>query len=235
LQIGIQYSKIARKYDQIRFGDELGRKKSLGDAIIIRRLMFPLSNGLVLDLGCGTCRISKVIREVSEESMLVGLDISREMLSVCSEKNVADLLILGDSEKLPFREGSFDVVVSYRLLSLPVDWERIVSEVSRVLKVGGYFLAEIGNSMSIGGISNGIKKVLGRETNYRTFHIWKFLKVCEEQSLFPVKIVGMHHIHWRLVPRKFLDLWLETELRLGNTLVKFLASRLHVLLMKEVS
>jgi ubiquinone/menaquinone biosynthesis C-methylase UbiE len=97
----------------------------LGDVAPVR--------GFVLDLPCGTGRLASLFADLAIDG--VGADLSTEMLSVARGKLHARLLV-GDAERLPFRDDSFDGIVSLRFMSHPPAAERarILGEMARVAR-----------------------------------------------------------------------------------------------------
>ena len=65
----------------------------------------------VLDLGCGTGALTAQVLEQDPRRQVTGLDLSEQMLAQARAR-LGDRvkLIQGDSECLPFPDGSFDVV-----------------------------------------------------------------------------------------------------------------------------
>lgn len=103
--------------------------------------LFRLPFHTALDLGCGTGELMNRILLRDSGKILTGIDLSENMLREAKAKlgNRA-LLLLGDSERLPFGGGSFDVVFcndSFHHYPAP---DRVLSEIRRVLKPGGTFL-----------------------------------------------------------------------------------------------
>lgn len=99
----------------------------------------------VLDLGSGAGNDMFVARSVVGESgHLVGLDFSPEM-NQKAEENRQKLgysnmeFHTGEIEEMPFRESTFDVVLSNCVLNLVPDKQTAFSEIHRVLKPGGHF------------------------------------------------------------------------------------------------
>ncbi len=101
----------------------------------------------VLDVGCGAGQ--ELLPFVKEfDAFGIGLDISPEAGKAGAElfqKHAAEsrvIFIRGASEKLPFLDGTLDVVVSR--LSLPyTNNHQALSEISRVLKAGGILFLKI--------------------------------------------------------------------------------------------
>lgn len=95
----------------------------------------------LLDAGCGPGR--PTLRMSGENG--VGLDISREQLSLAEERVTAKL-VQGDMTTLPFTSDSFDAVIAlYSLIHVPVDDHRtVLKEFARVLRPDGTLLVSEG-------------------------------------------------------------------------------------------
>lgn len=98
------------------------------------RVLGPVEGKHVLELGCGAARWAASL--AGRGARVVGLDISQGQLG--HAKVVAGLdLVQADAARLPFADGSFDLVLSdYGGMSW-ADPYRTVPEVARVLRPGG--------------------------------------------------------------------------------------------------
>jgi arsenite methyltransferase len=97
-----------------------------------------LSRGdTVLDLGCGPGGITRRLADaVGEEGLVVGVDISDEMLARApSAENIA--YYRGDAMRLPFRDGRFDAVCCSALLQLLTDPFAALDRMIDLLAPGG--------------------------------------------------------------------------------------------------
>lgn len=95
----------------------------------------------VLDLGCGTGRATRALKDCWRGARVVGLDASAAMLRVAGTRR--GLLrrfarVRADAARLPFRDAAFDLVWSNLLLPW-VDLDAALVEVRRVLVPRGYF------------------------------------------------------------------------------------------------
>ncbi|MBN1336970.1 MAG: methyltransferase domain-containing protein [Deltaproteobacteria bacterium] len=91
----------------------------------------------VLDVGCGFGGPAYWLREVAS-ARVTGVDIVEENCIRCRKAGVPPLSVVqGDARQLPFREGSFDVVLSFCVLGQVDDKEAVLSEIRRVLRPGG--------------------------------------------------------------------------------------------------
>lgn len=89
-----------------------------------------------LDLGTGTGAGALWLAREFPETHVTGLDISEAMIERARAKLPAELsgrvdFLVGDAERLPFADGSFDLVAQ---ISVPVFFD----EVARLLAPGGY-------------------------------------------------------------------------------------------------
>lgn len=101
--------------------------------------------GKLLDIGCGTgIMLADISEKFGERFSLHGLDLSGESLKIAGEKcGGAAELTKGDSENLPYEEGSFDILLcmhSFHHYPHPI---KSLREMLRVLVPGGVlFLVE---------------------------------------------------------------------------------------------
>ena len=92
----------------------------------------------VLDVGCGTGVLEE--RLPMGLGRVVGLDLTEEMLRIAQRKGVTSgSLYLGDAQNLPFRDDSFDLVLSCYVVKY-TSASSMASEAFRVLRSGGRFV-----------------------------------------------------------------------------------------------
>lgn len=100
----------------------------------------------VLEIGCG---IGTIVAELSKQGYDVrGTDISQVAIEYGRGKYPGVRLDVQPAEELPFEAGAFDVVLSFDLFEHIARIDRHVGEVTRVLKVGGYYLFQTPNKWS---------------------------------------------------------------------------------------
>lgn len=96
----------------------------------------------VLDTACGKGTTTLFLAR-EYRCQVTGIDLSEQMISLAESKVAAEGLsgmvnfCRGDAENLPFRNESFDVVVSECAFSLMPDKEKAAVEIHRVLRSGG--------------------------------------------------------------------------------------------------
>jgi demethylmenaquinone methyltransferase/2-methoxy-6-polyprenyl-1,4-benzoquinol methylase len=106
--------------------------------ITIRKLQ-PLLPGhaRALDVACGTGDLSIEIFEHTGANV-IGLDFCRPMLELARQKTQRIDFVEGDALRLPFTDGTFDLVtIGFGLRNLS-SIEAGLNELSRILKPGGW-------------------------------------------------------------------------------------------------
>jgi len=97
----------------------------------------------VLDLGCGTGHCIPGLMARYRHAETVALDIALPMLAQARRRGRwlrKPRCVCGDAERLPFVDGSFDLVFSNLVLQWCVDIEAVFSELQRILRPGGLLL-----------------------------------------------------------------------------------------------
>ncbi len=97
----------------------------------------------VLDLGSGAgfdCFLAS--KKVGKTGKVIGLDMTEEMVAkariLAKENGYSNVEFrLGDIEKMPFDDGSVDVIISNCVINLTPDKSKVFKEAYRVLKSGG--------------------------------------------------------------------------------------------------
>ena len=99
------------------------------------------AGGRVLELGCGTGRISRPLIEAGVD--LVGVDRSAAMLARIPNPESHIPLVRADIRALPFRAASYGAVIApygiLQSLTRPRDLARTLTSVARVIERGGTF------------------------------------------------------------------------------------------------
>jgi ubiquinone/menaquinone biosynthesis C-methylase UbiE len=97
----------------------------------------------ILDVGCGTGALLRVLCERFPEADLTGVDASTEMIRMAAASNPAPerlRFVQGTAEELPFPGSQFDLVVSTISFHHWADQSRGLREAARVLAPGAPFV-----------------------------------------------------------------------------------------------
>jgi ubiquinone/menaquinone biosynthesis C-methylase UbiE len=98
------------------------------------------TGGKILDIGCADGTFSKVILDKSKADELIGVDILKGSVDWAKKhwKSKKMKFIVGDAHDLKFKAGSFDAVFVLEVLEHVYSPTRILKEIKRILKKGGY-------------------------------------------------------------------------------------------------
>lgn len=128
-------SEVSARYDGLAdwYEATAGRSAELSSDALGELL--GQSDGLCLDLGCGTGLYATVLASTGRR--VVGVDVSRDQLRVAKTREV---VAAADAARLPFRDGSFDDVACIWVHGDLDDLPAVLREAARVLRAGGRLL-----------------------------------------------------------------------------------------------
>ncbi|MBD3261240.1 MAG: methyltransferase domain-containing protein [Candidatus Altiarchaeales archaeon] len=112
-----------------------------------------IENKKVLEVGCGT---GIILKEVAGKCCAFGIDLSKDMLVKAKEKNLK--VSQATALSLPFKDETFDVTYSFKVLPHIKEVQTAVNEMKRVTKKGGLLVLEFYNPTSIKNLVNYFKR-----------------------------------------------------------------------------
>lgn len=153
-----------------RFFSQCARPEGFLGRVMLRFMNFghaPLTNwglGLIemhdkqtmLDIGCGGGATIKRLLKRNRDGLVYGIDISEESVAKAKKVNAEALdkqvfVCQGSAEKLPYKDGMFDLVTAVETVYFWPNLPHCLQEVFRVLKPGGQLaiLVEVIDSDSV--------------------------------------------------------------------------------------
>jgi ubiquinone/menaquinone biosynthesis C-methylase UbiE len=163
-------------------------------------------DSIILDGGCGAGIFAR--EAVKRGYQVVGMDFSRGMVEkaacICNTKSGRSAYFLqGDMQCLPFKDSSFDLIVCLGVISYFWSEEKVLGELSRILKPCGILIVSIINRARLihyldlpRFMKNRLRKALrpidafrikesGMKSGYapRSYFISHFRKSLEKQGL----------------------------------------------------
>ena len=145
-------------------------------------LLDPRPGERILDLGCGTGRLTAVI--ASRGASVVGVDRDAAMIEAAREQFPDVEFAIGDGEALDLA-GPFDAVFSNAALHWMTRPEVVLHGVARLLRPGGRFVAELGGHGNVAVIEGALREALARQgvPAERQPRVWYFPSEAEYGSL----------------------------------------------------
>lgn len=138
IDIAHSFSVAASAYDQHSF-----IQKEIGKRLIQRLSFLKKPPAAILDVGAGTGFLTRQLQQQFPMSYIVGLDLAQGMTHYAKSKQSwqpwkrQPSYISGDTEMLPFRQGSFDLIFSNFTLQWCLNLPEVFQEFKRVLKPEG--------------------------------------------------------------------------------------------------
>jgi len=108
----------------------------------------------VLEVGCGTGLILGRVAQFARSAR--GFDLSAGMLAKAAERGLE--VVQGSATALPFADASVDVAYSFKVLAHVEDIGTAMAEMARVVRPGGWVLAEFYNARSLRRLVKALKR-----------------------------------------------------------------------------
>jgi demethylmenaquinone methyltransferase / 2-methoxy-6-polyprenyl-1,4-benzoquinol methylase len=141
------FSGIPANYDLLAdvlsFGQNRRWRRTMVDRARAGLALMPTVRPLVLDVATGPAAVARDLARRVPDAAIVGIDQSPEMLGAgvarVREEGMGGRvrLLLGQAERLPFADATFDAVTFTYLLRYVDDPAGTLRELTRVLKPGG--------------------------------------------------------------------------------------------------
>ena len=190
------FNRYAKTYDQFSILQD-----KISDNLFERLDLIKLKPNLILDLGCGTGRNGKILKERYRNMRLVNYDFSENMLLEARKKqkiffdqilNVKKSdFVCGDIEELSFSDETFDIIWSTSSLQWCNNLSNTFKKIRSILKPGGLF----------------IFSTFGPNTLFELKNITEKLSHYQKTNDF----IGMHNIENMLTSEGFSNLVIDSE------------------------
>lgn len=109
---------------------------------VVERLLPSLPpDSPILEVGCGTGNVLRVLRETCPAATVVGMDLFAEGLGFASRRTTASL-VQGDMHRPPFR-AQFGVIGLFDVLEHLPDDRLVLRDLRAMLQTGGYLVVTV--------------------------------------------------------------------------------------------
>jgi len=169
---------------------------------LLRQLLYTLPEARsLLEVGCGTAHFTRWFELLGLECS--GLDLSHLMLREAKKLWSNKSLLRGESTRLPFKDGSFDVVVFIACVEYMPDPVRVLTEASRVARRG--IIVGLMNKWSLPTIRRIVQVKMGKNPFYKGARFYSVLDI--ERLLKDALGTRFQITHWSttVFPRVFGD------------------------------
>ena len=188
-ELGEDFDRFMTDYDVDR------RLRLIFDVLLVGA---DLRGRRVLEVGCGTGRFSRRIREAGAE--LIALDIGRNLVRNTVDKTGGQGVV-GDACNLAFAAGSFDFVICSECVEHTPDPLTAIREMCRVLRPGGVICLSTPNRLWYPVLWLSQKLHLRR---FAGFENWVFpaqaARILRQSGMQGVRFGGCHILPFQLKP-----------------------------------
>jgi 2-polyprenyl-3-methyl-5-hydroxy-6-metoxy-1,4-benzoquinol methylase len=213
-----RYDYIKNRSHQIRI------KKSIK---IIKKYSEQKSEKLkILDVGCGTGEIAEQFQKLGLD--IYGMDCAENQLELANRKGIKTKY--GDMRSdFPYENQQFDVLFLGEVIEHLVDVRPFITEVNRVLKIGGLLVVTTPN---LAGLNDRLRFLFGYNPRHTTplsrqhyLHIRPFtyntLKELLEIAGFAIKVFKSNKVRFNVFQGRDLDSYFLAKLfpKFGATLI----------------
>lgn len=210
--------------------------------------MVPKSNGLVLDLGCGTAYMSNHYNKTAKN--VVAVDVSEKILKLAKQniKNKNIFLSSMDAQKLAFKKESFDLIVALDVMEHLENDTLSLEECNRALKKKGKIFISVPAFQFLYGKRDKnfghfrryakkelIKKLKNNNYNILNIRYWNtmgFIPYLISEKIFKKGLIGPARKKQKGVFSKFLSKILFNLLNFESK-INFLPARLTLIAVAE--
>ena len=142
-------------------------------------------NSRILEVGCGTGDLLLFLSKQKKSFKLYGVDISGEMLKIARRRllNTRVRLKLEPAERIRFRKGYFDYVLSIDAFHHYYNYESVMKNFCRVLRKNGRLVVI---DVDFGFILNKIFHAI-EPGNNKMFNAGEFRRLFEQYNLKGIK------------------------------------------------
>ena len=165
--------ETARRFDDRRFGGPIGILVADIQGQVLTNCVGRVKGRTILDVGTGTGRAALLMARGGAK--VTAVDASEQMLAVArrraEDQHITVNFCLGDAHALDFRDRSFEVVISLRLLMHTPRWRDCIAELCRVSSQTVIF--DYPSSRSLAALQSAWRRFLSsfgaRTEAYRVF------------------------------------------------------------------
>ncbi len=140
MEIRKYYNDLAYTYDEDRFNNTYGKYIHQQETLILQKLIKHSDDSRILDLACGTGRLSNFATD--------GSDLCENMINIAEKKYPNKIFRVEDATKSGWPENTFQTVFSFHMfMHLDIDkTSEMFQSISRLLKSGGRLIFDVPSS-----------------------------------------------------------------------------------------
>jgi SAM-dependent methyltransferase len=137
--------------------------------------------GIFLDLGCGDCRVEESLNKY--DIKFIGIDLN--LNSLREAKSKGHNVICADARRLPFEDVCFDGVILTEVLEHVEEDDKVISEISRVLRSNASCIITVPNGQCSNVLPfQRLVNIMYRESAKRFGHVRSGYTIATLEGMF---------------------------------------------------
>jgi ubiquinone/menaquinone biosynthesis C-methylase UbiE len=130
-----EYDRMWSEKDVVDF--YATHRNSIGEAYesekhFLKEVLFPGMS--ICDVGCGAGGFYNILKQYQSDIEYTGVDISDEMIKTAKRLYPEASFHHSNGDTLDYKDGSFDLVISFGVLHLNPEWQKILKECWRIAR-----------------------------------------------------------------------------------------------------
>lgn len=128
----------------------------------------------ILEVGCAAGHLTALISSIYPETKIIGIDVYKPAIREAKERYPHLEFRIANAQKLPFRDNTFDLVVSSETIEHVVDPDEMLAEIRRVLTPNGRAIIEMDSGSRLFRIIWWFWTTFGKGKVWREAHLHPF-------------------------------------------------------------
>ena len=192
LQVRQHFSWHAREYDRFALVQQRVANR-------LSEFLFAQENSWerALEIGCGTGLLSRRVVRRFPDLPIVLSDLAHGMSQTTAELLPDKQICDADAESLPFRDNTFDLVLSSSVYQWVDDLQGAFGEVTRVLRPGGLFVLALFGEKTLYELRTSHQQALTAKPSHgQNFYSREQILQALGKSLMPFSLESEFEIEW---------------------------------------
>lgn len=104
-------------------------------------------NKTILEIGCGDLEGGELLLKKVKVKRYCAIDYNMDAINLGIKRRINAIILCSKGEELPFKDKTFNIVLSFQVLEHILEYEKFLKEINRVIKNNGVLLLSTPDSL----------------------------------------------------------------------------------------